>query len=836
MSISLNSPNQIAKIAIDDTTYYFDKLYDYIIPIQLSNKILKGQRVLVPFGRGNQKRLGMVLDIEDYPDLSQKGIHYFMPNGKAVKPIIKLIDIDPIINQEMINIIFWLKENTFCNYFEAVKIVIPSGLRFKISTKYEVNRSLAREIYGQLSPDQKLVIEHFGFKGPAVETKGKYGDKSLFEVVSYDKIILEELISKGILIENDIFKRKIQDQKSLMVKLVDNIENTDQKYNLTSKQKAVKDFLLDIESASVKEIKYLCGVTQAVLDNLEKKGIIKYFELEIYRKPYENLNEKKYTDILLTEKQLDVFNKLKILLNKDEYKISLIHGVTGSGKTLIFIKIIQTVLSKGNEVIVLVPEISLIPQMVDALKGYFGDKVAVLHSGLTLSNRLDEWKRINDGRARIVLGTRSAIFSPLKNIGLIIMDEEQEMSYKSENSPRYHARDIAALRCVTHNALFLMASATPSIETYYRLKKRNLPILKLNERYNGSTKVDISIVDMRKEKEAGNETLFSRELIKAIAENISKNQQTIIFINRRGYNTIIKCCICGTVEICDNCSIAMTYHKTNKRLICHYCGYSKTAVKQCVNCGSNYIQYNGVGTQKIESQLESILPDSKILRMDSDTTIARFSHDRYFQDFADKKYDILIGTQMIAKGVNFPDVTLVGVIDADQSIYSNDYRGIEKTYNLITQVAGRSGRGNILGKAIIQTNCSDNDIFDIIVNGTYEDFFDQEIQVRKSLFYPPFCDLSTIGIVGYLEKDVISIGEKIFSLMKYYINKDFKDLPIKILGPIPDNIIKVNNKFRYKVIIKHKSSKRYKHLIHAILMNISKDIKDKNVRVFIDKI
>lgn len=825
---------KIAKVAIEGITYSMDKLYSYILPKEFENNIFVGQRVVVPFGKGNKKKVGLVLAIDSC--CGEKGKCYFTQKGLAIKPILQVIDKQNIITKEMVKIIYWLKEHTFCRYFDAFKVMVPSGLSVTLFTKYKVTKKLTDEVYNTLDDCGKLLID--GFKSVA-NNCSKMACFTLEESLNKKQVIcLKQLISEGLIVERNIFKRKINDQKSVMVKLaagfLSNLSDVDIDYKLTLKQKKVVDFLLKAEVAAVKEVVYLCGVTKAVLDNLEKKDVITYFEQETFRTPYKTSSDVLYKEFDLNLEQKNILQKLIYLVTQNKPNISLLRGITGSGKTLIFISLIKYVISKNKQALLLVPEISLTPQMVNTLQQHFGSDIAVLHSGLTLSNRLDEWKRINNGEIKIVLGTRSAVFAPLKNIGVIIMDEEQEASYKSESAPRYNTKDVAKLRAVYNNALFLMASATPSVETYYYMKKNNFSILELNKRYNNVGLPEVSIVDMKKEHLNGNHSFFSEKLIMALEDNLLKNQQSIIFINRRGYNTIVKCSECGKVETCPNCSIALTYHKANNKLMCHYCGYVKDAVKKCTNCGSSYIQYGGVGTQKIEAQLEVVFPRAKILRLDSDTTVTRFAYDKYFKDFLEGKYQILIGTQMVAKGLNFPNVTLVGVIDGDQSIYSSDYKGIERTYDIITQVIGRSGRGKINGKAIVQTNAADNEIFELIANQKYDEFFNREILSRKRLIYPPFCNMSIIGIVGLNENTVLEVGNKIFKIITELIAVDFKDVPLTMFGPLPEMVLKVNGKFRYKIILKHKCNKRYRELIEVIL---SKALKFKgNVNIFVDKI
>ena len=862
---------KIAEVVVDETVFHFDKPYDYIVPKELSQDVFVGQRVVVPFGRSNQKKLGLILNIREFNQEFNQEFDFKKNSSKQLKSckllqsssknvllkqIIEVVDKERIVTPEMIKIILWLKNHTFCCYFDAVKLVVPAGYNISLVKKYKMSDELTDEIFETLSVDEKSLIDIFrsqmrGKHKRSFRNNFEATDIRLESLTKSQQKILKILVGKNLIQERDVLKQKVKDQKSLMIKLNDDYYiNPDRDCKLTSKQQKVVDLLRDSESASVKEVLYLCGVTKSVLDKLTQKEITSYFEIEMYRSPYafkekqestgdkdEDKDYKKdYKDIRLNENQQEIFENLKIMIDKNKFDVALLRGVTGSGKTLIFIELMKYVVGLKKQVVLLVPEISLTPQMIALLEKHFGNLVAVLHSGLSLAQRLDEWKRVKRQEAKIVLGTRSAIFAPVENVGLIIMDEEQEASYKSETVPRYHARDIAKLRAFYNNALFLMASATPSVDTYFHLKKNKFNIFKLDKRYNNISLPEISVVDMKRERQNGNSSFFSQELLNSIQENLEKKQQSIIFINRRGYNTIVRCDECGEVKTCPNCSIALTYHKANNKMLCHYCGYVEDITIKCPSCGSFYLKYLGVGTQKIETQLESIFPQAKILRLDSDTTMTRFSHDKYFKDFLDKKYDILIGTQMIAKGLNFPGVTLVGVIDADRLLYSSDYRGSEKTYDLITQVIGRSGRGDVEGRAIIQTSSADNYIFDLIADQNYENFFKQEILSRKSLLYPPFCDMSIVGIVGEEENLVFEAGSQIFSLIKKLVSGPYKDVKLKMFGPVSEVVSKVNNKYRYKIFLKHRDDKRYRSLMKSVLFQLLREKQKFKISFFIDKI
>ncbi len=509
------------------------------------------------------------------------------------------------------------------------------------------------------------------------------------------------------------------------------------------------------------------------------------------------------------------------------------YGVTGSGKTLVFLKLMEFVLSLGKTVIVMVPEISLTPQTVQRFRRYFGSEVAVLHSGLSLGERLDEWHRLKEGKAKIAIGTRSAVFAPLENLGLIIMDEEQEGSYQSESSPRYHARDVAKYRAASEHALLLLGSATPSIDSFYRAKSGIYTLLTLKKRYNQRKLPDVYVVDMGEEAKNGNRSVYSSVLQEELRYNLDHGEQSILLLNRRGYHTIIACAECGEVCKCPHCSIALTYHRKNGKLMCHYCGYIADAVAKCPTCGSEFVQYSGLGTQKAEEELQNIFPEARILRMDADTTISKFSHEQYFKEFADKKYDIMIGTQMVAKGLDFENVTLVGVLSLDQALYAQDYKAYERAFSLLTQVVGRCGRASLQGRAFVQTYTPDNPIIALAAKQDYDRFYVQEIASRKALLYPPFCDLCTVGFSGIYEREVLQAAGAFSELIKQ-LSTSFPDVPLKMLGPVSERIIRLNNKYRYKLVIKCKNNRRMRELLLAAMTTFEKEKSRKNISLYVD--
>lgn len=623
---------------------------------------------------------------------------------------------------------------------------------------------------------------------------------------------------------------KIKDKSTKMIRLS---EGSTQPVKLTPKQQSVYELLCDVGSAGVSEVCEFCSLGKGVLDNLVKYGICEYFEKEVYRTPYKNVSENgEMSPINLSEVQQNAFNTYLKLM--DTGGTGLLYGVTGSGKTQVYLKLIDEAISRGKDVIVLVPEISLTPQLLYIFHSRYGKKVAVMHSGLSIGERTDEYKRADRGEAKIIVGTRSAVFAPVHNLGLIVMDEEQEHTYKSERTPRYNARDVANFRCRYNNALFLMTSATPSVESYSAAVKGKYVLCEINERYGDSKLPEIVTVDMKKEIAQGNKSPISKTLQSLIADNLDKHKQTILLINRRGYNTFIACNSCGHVITCPNCSISLTYHSYNNRLMCHYCGYSKPLDNVCPECGKNSIRYSGYGTQRIEDELERLFPEASVLRMDADTTSAKFSHQKLFDAFSRGDYDILIGTQMVAKGLDFPNVTLVGVVNADNSLYDESYLANERSFDLITQVVGRSGRRAEAGKAVIQTINPYNDVIEYASKQDYKSFFANEIQLRKLLTYPPFCDIYFISFICEDENKAALCAKSFFENLVELNRTDYKNEKLIVLGPSPSKISKLKNNYRYGLTLKCKNSKSVRKMLNDILKNIGKIKEYKSVSVSVD--
>ena len=813
-------PKTYAKVAVENTAYHFDRLFDYLIPVEYEEFAVPGCRVMVPFGKGNRRRQGVIFELCGTADCA------------GVKPLSALLDETPVLSQEMLRMARWFRDNYYCTYYEAAKVMLPSGINVHVVTSYRAAEgldSLTLTERSDITPQQRKILEMFiANKGLVLEKK------HITEVMNLpvNSTIPDRLVEKGLLQRTDDAVRNIKDATVKMAALAPDWEkHTGPK--LTPKQREIVNLLSDVQTASVKEICYFTGISQAVVDLLAKKGVVSYFEEEIYRNPYAGAGEGSGGRVTLSEQQQLAFENLYRLYSEDEFRVSLLFGVTGSGKTSVFLRLIDEVLDDGKGIIVMVPEIALTSQTLGKFHERYGSKVAVFHSGLSLAQRMDEWKRVRDGEAQIALGTRSAIFAPFDRIGLVIIDEEQEYTYKSENSPRFHARDAARFRCGYNRALLVLASATPSIETYYNATDGGrYDYQVLTQRYGNAIlpdveKIDISQMDIK-------DGIISPRLYQALRDNLESGRQSILLNNRRGFNTFVSCRACNEVITCPNCSVSMTYHSDNKRLMCHYCGYSMPVPHVCPSCGEPFLRFAGHGTQKAEEELARLFPEARILRMDADSMTRRSSYDKKLGDFAAGLYDIMIGTQMVAKGFDFERVTLVGVLLADQALYSDDFRSYERAFSLLTQVVGRSGRGKSRGRAIIQTITPENPVIDMAASQDYRKFYRNEIILRKAMLYPPFADLCMVGFVGSRDEEVSRAAGNFLERLKYYTQRDYSDVPIRVLGPSPASVKKVSGRYRYKIILKCRNNARFREMMHLLLCESGSDPQSKEVTTFAD--
>lgn len=797
----------LAAVAVSSTTFGYDRRYKYIIPPELESKALVGVRVLVPFGTGNRKRVAVIIRI----DAAGEDISSF-------KPIHSVIDSEPLLNDEMLNLMMWLRNTTLCTYFEAFKTLIPVGLNVDYTQKYS------------LSEDEDLREDTLS-EGAGRLLSAVRNDISQLD--GADRRLVSELENAGFLIERDYLKRRAKDETVRMIRLSDDFAEGRLNVNLPPKQKKTAELLESIGAASRKEIGCICEVSSSVIRDMLKKGVITEYECEVIRTPDTETTESA-DNIVLSDEQQEVYNGVSAMIDKREPSASLLYGVTGSGKTPVFIKLIQHTLELGRNVIMLIPEISLTPQVVRRFGALFGNMVAIMHSSLPLTQRLNEYKRVRSGQARIVVGTRSAIFAPMENIGLIIIDEEGERTYKSESSPRYNAKEVAKRRCLFHNAPVLMASATPSVESFYYANTGRYNLFTLKKRYARDELPSALIVDLASEGFYGSSTIFSERLAKEINRNLEKKEQTILLLNRRGYHTYVSCADCRQPMLCPNCSIPLTYHKVNNRLICHYCGYSAEMTNTCGSCGSGRLKLTGTGTQKVEDEVSALFPNARILRMDADTTYSRYAYEKSFKAFERGEYDIMLGTQMIAKGLDFPDVTLVGVLSIDKSLFAGDFRNYERTFSLVTQVVGRCGRGGRQGRAIIQTYVPEHYVINLAAEQNYDGFYEQEIAARKALQYPPFCDICTVEFSSMIESCAEKASKAFLGLISQSISSGMIRVPIKVLGPSKCIHEKINGKYRYRMILKCRNNSMFRSYIGEIYKSAFKLKELANVQMFLD--
>ena len=723
-------------VAVSNATFHFDKLYTYAVMPDQQDTVRLGSMVLVPFGRGSRARMGVVLACDAEPESAKfKFLFDVAPASACLTP-------------ELLRLVHFLKERTFCTYYEAVKAVIPYGAQYKPTVAED----------GVTPVLQKQLVRH---------TENAY-------------------------------------------KLVGTLPP---KPRPTAKQLAAVALLAGGErTLSALEEK---GISRAVLDNLCAKGVLECSKVNKSIDLYSSIPLKN-EPILLTEEQQAAYNALLPGLEDAAPHSALLYGVTGSGKTLVFLKLIEHCLQMGRRALVLVPEISLTPQMILRLKSQFGKRVAVQHSALNHTERLLQWQMIQDGGADIVVGTRSAIFSPLENIGLVIIDEEQEHTYRSESAPRYSAHEVARQRAAENGALLLLASATPSTESYYAAQHGRTQLVRLTKRYGGNPLPKVQIVDMRAELASGNPREISLAMEDAIRHNLEAGKQTILLLNRRGYQTVAQCEDCREVLKCQKCSVPMVYHKSAHKLLCHYCGSQlDPPPARCPACGGK-LQYRGFGTQKAEEELAKLFPEARILRMDQDTTAAKDAHEKLLAKFARHEYDIMVGTQMVAKGLDFEDVTLVGVLGIDSLLFAQGFRAYETVFSLVTQVVGRSGRAKDPGFAIIQTTDPDNPVLNLAAAQDYDAFFEQEIAYRKLGLYPPFCGLCVVGFAGPKESEVARASARFAALLGRQAAKQ-PDLPLRVLGPTPGSIEKINDSYRYKLTVKCRNDRRFRDLIRETL-------------------
>lgn len=818
---------EYAKVRILDVPYHGDRVYEYYIPATIADAVVPGCLVNVSFGRGNRKCAAIVTEVTNARD-----------GERELKPISSVSSDSPVLTEEEIALCRFMCEYTLCTFGEAVKTVVPSAAMSRLNFYYYVSGELSASKAKKLS-EKALVFYSF------VRGRGRVSAGALRNEFGEETAALAAtLIKMGILSKEAEVKEstniKYITRASLKVSREAALREAE-KCLRSPLQAALLSRLAEVGEADSDELfAYIGRDARVQLSALEKKGLVALEKKEIYRNPYLAACDKKdvYEGSPLSVEQAEAVEKLSLLADCPEARAALLHGVTGSGKTRVIKAMIDHMIAKGKGVIILVPEISLTPQTVGIFCSCYGERVAVIHSALSQGEKYDAWRRIRMGEADIVIGTRSAIFAPVKNLGMIVIDEEQEHTYKSDTDPKYHAHDIARYRCGKANALMLLASATPSLASYYKAKSGVYSLIELNNRYGGAVLPDVIISDMRLDRDTGNASPVGVSLYAKLLETVKNKKQAIVFLNRRGYNSAVSCRVCGEAVKCPHCSVSLTYHTHRTlgnaesaedyfrrrwergSLSCHYCGYKTQVPNVCPSCGAEHFRFVGCGTQQAEEEISKLLPTSRIMRMDMDTTSTKQAFDKILEGFRNKEADVLLGTQMVTKGHDFPDVTLVGVMNADGSLFLDDYRASERTFAMLTQVIGRAGRGEDKGIAVIQTCNPDSPIIKLAAAQDYKSFYESEIAVRRALTFPPFCDIAVINITSG-DEALLSAGSKAVSeYLREMLMGEYKDVEAEVFGPFEAPVYKVQNSFRMRIIIKCRLAKRSRAMISQLLREV----------------
>lgn len=809
----------ICRAAVSAANFAFDRLYDYVIPDDLVGTIVPGMRVMVPFGRGNRQIEAFAVQIGETED------------SEKLKQVLAVLDAEPVLDEHAIHLAAWMCTSLFCSFFDCAKLMLPSGLWFQRREWYELSDEVGGKQLLEMTK-QYPVLQLFGGSGrkcPVDEIDLAFDGKRPVQQLS-------ELCRQGVLQFGSSFSRKIGDKtvKMLSLAMPDDQAAKRAERGRSPVRLDVVGCLADGQTMSRQDVMYLTGASASVINTMLKQGILRQTEEEAFRMPDFSSCERRPMEPL-TQAQQQAYQRIAPRLDSQRPEAALLFGVTGSGKTQVYLHLIEKTLRQGKSAIVLVPEIGLTPQMIRRFVSCFGvQQVAVLHSALSVGERYDSWKRIRTGLARVVVGTRSAVFAPVEQLGLLIIDEEQDDAYKSEQSPRYHARDVAKYRVMQERALLLLGSATPSIESFYGCETGKYPQAVLRERYAGAQLPKVTIADMRSAAKQGYLGSIGPELRQAIEQVLRQKQQAILFLNRRGAARQVTCTACGWTPECPSCSVSMTYHSANGRMMCHYCGHSQPLPRTCPVCGNTQLKTEGAGTQRVEQELHQMFPSARILRMDADTTSAKNAHERLLNEFASGEADILLGTQMVTKGLDFDHVTLVGVIDADQSLFAQDYRARERTFSLLTQVVGRAGRRETQGRAIIQTFSPQHEVILNAARQDYEQFYEKEIELRQALRCPPAAQIVTLTATAEQERDVLEALVYVKRRIEGLMTEQFADFRYPVLGPAPAAVLRVMNRYRYHLTIRCPDGKRRRELIGGILREFAADSRFRSVSLFAD--
>ncbi len=811
----------VAKVAVARAVYAIDKPYDYLVPGELEPRLRPGMRVLVPFGSGNRGSDGLVLALREEAD-----------GAEGLKPITAALDPEPVLDGTAIQLALWMRERYFCTVYDAVKAMLPAGLYFSlrdwIVLKKGMDRTAVYEAAEGSAPARQLaeLLLALGGRGDMEQIRAAFGPKD-------PEPAIRRLLERGAAERVTSAQRGVGDKVEKLAVLAMPAEEAmalvTPRRRTAPLRFSVTELLCQLGSASTKELCYFTGASMQTLRSLEKSGVLTLERQEVFRRvPLDDVEPA--GPICLNEEQERAFRGLDDM-SRAGAGAALLYGVTGSGKTQVYLRLIQETLERGRTALVLVPEIALTPQLLRIFAAHFGGQIGVLHSSLRAGERYDEWKRIRRGEARVVIGTRSAVFAPLERLGLVILDEEQEASYKSENNPRYHARDVAKYRCVQSGALLVMGSATPSVETMYSAQTGRCGLFTLKERFNRRALPQVQVVDMKEELRAGNGRAISRPLQQALEDTLVRGEQAILFLNRRGASRMVSCGECGAVPECPRCSVKLTYHSANGRLMCHYCGYSQPLPPACPDCGGK-LNFIGVGTQKVQEELETLFPGTPVLRMDTDTVTAARSHEAILEEFRRGKAPFLVGTQMVAKGLDFENVTLVGVVLADQSLFVDDFRAGERTFSLLTQVVGRAGRGEKAGRALIQTFTPEHDVLRFSARQDYDSFYHTEIQLRRLRREPPFLDVFLIMASGLNEGAVLRASVRFRQALERALGQ--LDQEWQLLGPAPAAVARINDRYRYRLTLTAQNSRALRQLLAALLRAAHQDRENRGVSLYAD--
>ena len=806
----------IAKIAVSAAAFAIDKPYSYFVPPELT--LEPGVRVMVPFGRGNRPVEGVVLTLEQ-------------GQAEGLKTVLQVLDRQRVLSDTMLHLAAFLRERCFCTFYDAIRAMLPAGLWFQARDRYCLTEDRSWQGKTLRQPDAMELLELLQAAG------GQSTGKKLLEHMEQqrlEKATAYLLRKKWITAETEFLRRtadKTEQIATLRTAPEEAVAFAESRPRSAQLQKSVLQLMCSVGTASVKDICYYTGAKTATVNRLAELGFLELSRREVLR--CRQISPVKLNGPLrLNPEQQQAYEGLLEQLKREKPGSALLYGVTGSGKTAVYIRLIEACLERDRQAILLVPEIALTPQLLGLMAAYFGDQVAVLHSSLGAAERSDQWKRIHEGKARVVVGTRSAVFAPCPRLGLLIMDEEQEHSYQSENSPRYCARDVALWRGMKERALVLLGSATPSVETMYHAKQGHHTLYTLKNRYNGRPLPDVQIVDMHRELQLGNDLSLSLPLQEGIRAAADQGRQTILFLNRRGNSRALVCVDCRKLPECPRCSARLTYHSANRRMMCHYCGSSQPVPSRCPHCGGP-LKTVGTGTQKVQQELQKLDPDLQVIRMDADTVSASNTHEQILERFQKENTPVLIGTQMVAKGLNLPNVTLVGVLDADLSLYTDSFRAAETTFNMLTQVVGRAGRGDHPGSALIQTLVPEHRVINLAARQDYDGFYELELALRRVQSCPPFGDILQLTFSGEQEDRVIRGAVKFRDSLLHCL-KEPGYPACTVLGPAPCPVVKINCHYRYRLTLRCRMDRPLRLLLAYLLRQFFRDRDNKGVTAFAD--